>query len=360
LHKFDHEKLRDAVAAVFDAADVEADISRTVANLLVDANLSGHDSHGIQMVSYYLDCVRNGGLDPAKRGRVVSDNGAVIVIDGEKGFGAVVGAFAMDQGIARVAEHGVVLVALRNTHHLGRIGSWAERCLGAGLVSLHFVNVHGHGSLVAPFGGIHTRLGTNPVCAAVPATDENPAFVLDFATSRIAFGKVGVAYDKGEQLAPGMMIDRNGQPTTDPGTMIPDSAGGALLPLGEHKGFGLAVLCELLAGALGGGGTNYPARQGQDTTINGMLSILIDPAALGGWAPMKSEIDALYEWVVSSPAASGSDGVIFAGEPERRARAERSANGIPIARAAWNELAEAAAGLGLERASLDRIAGLAG
>ncbi len=356
---FDHGGLRRATAAVFSAAGVDDDIAQAVADLLVNANLAGHDSHGIQMAGYYLDCVKTGGLDPGQRGRVVSDNGSVLAIDGGRGFGAVIGAFAMDQGLARVASNGVVLVALRNSHHLGRIGSWAERCLDKGVVSLHFVNAHGHQPLVAPFNGLNARLGTNPFCAGLPATGRYPPFVLDFATSRIAFGKVGVAYDKKEKLADGMMIDQQGRTTTDPATMIPDSTGGALLPLGEHKGFGLGLLCDLLGGALTGSGVNRPERHGQETTINGMLSIMINPTALGGWAQMSDEIDALYDWARSSPPMPGSDGVVLAGEPERRNRAERIASGIPIAEAAWNDLAEAAAGVGIARDALDRLAGRA-
>ena len=110
---------------------------------------AGHDSHGIQMIAYYLDCMKAGGLDPVQRGRIAVDNGSVLVVDGDLGFGAMIGAYAMDQGIARVRDHGVVLVAVRNSHHLGRIGSWAERCLDANVVSLHFVNGQGHEPLAA-------------------------------------------------------------------------------------------------------------------------------------------------------------------------------------------------------------------
>ena len=356
---FDHSGLRRATAAVFAAAGVEDDVAQAVADLLVNANLSGHDSHGIQMAAYYIDCVKTGGLDPDQRGRVVTDSGSVLVIDGGMGFGAVIGAFAMDEGMARVASNGAQVVATRNSHHLGRIGSWAERCLEKGLISIHFVNAHGHPPLVAPFGGMDARLGTNPFCAAVPATDRHPPFVLDFATSRIAFGKVGVAFDKNEPLAEGMMIDRQGRPTTDPATMIPDATGGALLPLGDHKGFGLGLLCDLLGGALTGGGTTHPAHHTQETTVNGMLSILIDPTALGGWQTMTDEIDALYDWARSAAPAPGSKGVLLAGEPERRIRAERMANGIPIAEAAWDDLAAAAAGVAIDRETLDRLAGKA-
>ncbi len=355
---FDHGGLRRATAAVFAAAGVEDDIARAVADLLVNANLTGHDSHGIQMAAYYLDCVKTGRLNPDQRGRVVSDSGSILVIDGGMGFGAVIGAFAMDEAMARVGSSGAQIVAIRNSHHLGRIGSWAERCLENDLVSIHFVNAHGHPPLVAPHGGLEARLGTNPFCAAVPATDRHPPFVLDFATSRIAFGKVGVAYDKNEALSEGMMIDRQGRPTTDPATMIPDATGGALLPLGDHKGFGLGLLCDLLGGALTGG-TTHPERHTQETTVNGMLSILIDPAALGSWQTMTGEIDALYEWARSAAPAPGTEGVLLAGEPERRNRAERAARGIPIAEAAWDDLAAAAEGVGINRETLDRLAGQA-
>ncbi|MEM7120892.1 MAG: malate/lactate/ureidoglycolate dehydrogenase [Pseudomonadota bacterium] len=356
---FEHNGLRRSTAAVFAAAGVEEDIAQAVANLLVDANLAGHDSHGIQMAVYYIDCIKTGGLDPKQRGRVVSDCGSVLVVDGGIGFGAVIGAFAMDEGMARVASSGAQVVAVRNSHHLGRIGTWAERCLDKGLISIHFVNAHGHPPLVAPYGGIEARLGTNPICAAMPATDRHPPFVLDLATSRIAFGKVGVAFDKNEVLAEGMMIDRQGRPTTDPATMIPDATGGALVPLGDHKGFGLGLLCDLLGGALTGGGTSHPGHHTQETTVNGMLSILIDPKVLGGWQTMTDEIDALYDWARSASPAPETEGVLLAGEPERRNRAERVANGIPIAEAAWEDLVAAAAGVGIDRDALDRLAGQA-
>ena len=356
LKRYGHENLRQAIATVFRAGRADPATALAVADMLVEANLSGHDSHGIQMVSYYVDCLNNGTLDPAGRAERVLDGGAVLRFDGHMGFGAVVGAATMTAGIERARAHGIALVATANSHHLGRIGHWAEMCLREGFVSLHFVNVHGHQPLVAPWGGMRARMGTNPFCAGVPATANHPPFVLDFATSKIAFGKVHVANDKGVPLPAGAMIDAAGKPTLDPATMIPDQAGGSLLTMGEHKGFGLSILCELLGGALTGGGANRPERITQDTTVNGMLSILIDPAALGDLASLRGEIDALYEWVVSAPPVPGTDSVILAGEPERRARAERLEKGIPLADQAWANFVAAGGRLGVEAGILEAFA----
>ena len=353
---FGHQGLRQAIALVFEAGGADARVARAVADMLVEANLSGHDSHGIQMVTYYVDCLANGGLDPAARPELVLDGGAVLRIDGHRGFGAIAGAFAMEQGIERARQHGVALVALGNSHHLGRIGHWAEVCLEAGLVSLHFVNVHGHKPLVAPWGGRESRLGTNPFCAGVPGTDRHAPFVLDFATSKIAFGKVGVAHDKGEMLPQGAMIAADGSPTRDSGTMIPDTEGGALLAMGEHKGGGLALLCELLGGALTGGGVGKPENHVADTTLNGMLSVLIDPEALGGFAGMAGEIDALSDWVRSSAPAQGHQRVMLAGEPERAERQRRLEAGIPLATAAWEGFVDAGRRLGVEPEALNHAA----
>jgi hydroxycarboxylate dehydrogenase B len=353
---FGHEGLRQAITLVFEAGGADQPTAGAVADMLVEANLSGHDSHGIQMVTYYVDCLANGGLDPRAVPELVLDGGAVLRFDGHRSFGAIAAAMAMKRGIGRAQEHGVALVALGNSHHLGRIGHWAEVCLGAGLVSLHFVNVIGHEPMVAPWGGRQSRLGTNPFCAGIPGTDIHAPFVLDFATSKIAFGKVVVAHDKGEALPQGAMIAADGQATRDPGTMIPDTPGGALLAMGEHKGGGLAMLCELLGGALTGGGVGKPGNHVADTTLNGMFSVLIDPEALGGFAGMTPEIDAVTDWVRSSAPAQGHDAIMLAGEPERAAKATRLVHGVPLAQPAWEAFVAAGARLGVAAEALDEVA----
>ena len=355
LRRFDPEGLRRAMARVFRAIGASDGTAAEVADMLLDANLAGHDSHGVQMARHYLACAARGGFDPRGEPAATDAFGAVLRVDGRRAFGAVAGAFAMDRGVEAARAHGVALVALRDSYHLGRIGRWAERCAVHGMVSIHFVNVHGHRPPVAPWGGRDARLGTNPFAAAVPGTDRHPPFVLDFATSRIAFGKAQVAYDKGEDLPEGAMIAADGRSTLDPATMIENEAGGALLAMGEHKGGGLAVLCELLGGVLTGGGAGTPERQTADTTVNGMLSIVIDPAALGGFGPMAGEIDAFRDWIRSCPAADARGAVLLAGDPERAARAERLERGVPLARAAWEGFVEAAGDVGVTRDELERL-----
>jgi uncharacterized oxidoreductase len=247
-----------------------------------------------------------------------------------------------------------------------------------GLVALHFVNVLARG-VVAPWGGADGRFGTNPCCIGIPLTRGQPGshgtgpshanpvrserraaheapgaeahFILDFATSRVAQGKMRVAYNKGETVAPGTLIDERGRPTTNPGVVVvPQSSGlfGALLTFGEHKGYGMAVACELLGGALSGGGTwhrdNDPATR---TVLNGMLTILIDPARLGTEAAFAQEAVAFVDWLRAVPVAPGFESVLIAGDPERATRALREVHGIDIDDQTWAELIAAGAKVGV-------------
>jgi uncharacterized oxidoreductase len=176
-------------------------------------------------------------------------------------------------------------------------------------------------------------------------------FVLDFATSRVAQGKMRVAHNEGKQVAPGTLIDEQGRPTNNPGVVVvPQSNGGygALMPFGEHKGFGLAVACELLGGALSGGGTWHREADNKRAVYNGMLSIIIDPKALGTQMSFAQETMAFIDWLRKSPATEGSDGVKLAGEPERAARVARKKNGIVVDDATWQEIKDAGAKVGLK------------
>lgn len=244
-------------------------------------------------------------------------------------------------------------MSLAHAHHLGRIGHFAEMAVARGWVSLHFVNVLATPA-VAPWHGGDGRFGTNPCCIGIPVGLGDQAqepFVLDFATSRVAQGKMRVAYNEGKSVASGTLIDEHGQPTNDPSVVVvPQSNGkfGALIPFGEHKGFGLAVACELLGGALSGGGTWH--QEGPNTTravYNGMLTIVIDPKALGTQMSFAQETLAFIEWLRKSPATQGTEGVQVAGEPERAARMARKKNGIAIDDATWQEIKNAALKVGL-------------
>jgi uncharacterized oxidoreductase len=258
------------------------------------------------------------------------------------GYGQVVAKEAMDIGIERAKKHGVCVVGLVNAHHIGRIGHWAEQCARAGLVSTHWVNVHGPKSLVAPFGGVEPRFTTNPYCTAIPRKGKEP-IVLDFATSQVAMGKVRVANNKRVQMDPGLLIDAAGQPTTEPGVMY-NPPFGAILPFGLHKGGGLAVICDLLAGALTGGRTHSPRtikKDGHDI-INNMLSVIIDPAAMGSTELFEDEVETFINWVKSARPQAGVAEVLAPGEPERARRADREKNGVPIDTTTWQQLIEVA------------------
>ncbi len=347
------EPLRRLVQAVVERGGSGPDEARLVAHNLVEANLTGHDSHGVGMLPRYVDNLRAGGLKANQQLRVVADHGSLLTLDGQLGYGQVMGQQAMALGIERARKHGVAVLGLANSHHIGRIGHWAEQCLEAGLVSIHFVNVISE-PIVAPFGGSDGRFVTNPMCVGIPLGEHEP-IVLDFATSRIAMGKVRVAYNKGEQVAPGILIDEHGQPTTDPGVMFRDPHG-ALLPFGEHKGYGLAIACEILAGALAGGITLHQ-RPSPDSIINNMLSFIVDPDRLGTAARLTQETLAFAQWVKSSPPTAGGC-VMLPGDPERAWRRQRNAEGVPIDATTWDQLMAAGGKLGIGVAELRATAGL--
>jgi uncharacterized oxidoreductase len=345
---FQAQVLRTRCAAILEAAGSGKDEARKVACNLVLANLSGHDSHGVGMIPRYVDAVLEGGLQPNAKAKVVLDAMSLITVDGQRGYGQVVGEEAMQLAMARAKETGSCVLALANAHHLGRIGHFAEMAVAHGLVAIHFVNVQSR-PVVAAWGGADGRYGTNPCCIGIPLKGREP-FVLDFATSRVAQGKMRVAHNEGRRVEEGLLIDEHGRPTTDPGVVVVTQSNGlfgALMPFGEHKGYGLAVACELLGGALTGTGTWHRPADTRRSVINGMLTIVIDPQRLGTRAAFETEALAFVDWLKQSPPAPGSEGVLVAGEPERRARAEREAQGIAVDDTTWSEIVGAGAKVGL-------------
>ncbi|HQS39471.1 MULTISPECIES: malate/lactate/ureidoglycolate dehydrogenase [unclassified Polaromonas] len=343
------QSLQAQVATVLIAAGSTADEAAAVAANLVLANLSGHDSHGVGMLPRYVDAVLEGGLHPNTGVKVVLDTGSLLTLDGQRGYGQIVGQQAMALGMERAKTHGSCIMTLANAHHLGRIGHFAEMAVAQGLVSLHFVNVLSR-PVVAPFGGADGRYGTNPCCIGIPLAGRAP-FVLDFATSRVAQGKMRVAHNEGRRVEPGTLIDEHGQPTTDPGVVVvPQSNGlfGALLAFGEHKGYGMAVACELLGGALTGSGTwHKPTDPAVRAVINGMLTILIDPARLAIQATFEQEALAFVDWLQAGPVAPGFDAVQIAGDPERAYRAQRQDRGIAVDAQTWQEIVAAGRKVGV-------------
>ncbi|CAD5371801.1 Hydroxycarboxylate dehydrogenase B [Rubrivivax sp. A210] len=348
-------RLLDAMRLLVRGFGSREDEVEAVVQRLVEANLTGHDSHGIGMLPRYVSSYLEGGLQPNAGIAVEMDGGALLRLDGRAGFGQVVGQQAMALGIERAQAHGSCIVALGNAHHLGRIGAWAEQVAAAGLVSMHFVNVISR-VIVAPHGGADARFGTNPFCAGVPLAGRAPV-ILDFATSVIAQGKTRVAHNKGETVDPGCLIDHQGRPTQDPryGVIPPY---GALLTFGGHKGYGLALMCELLGGALAAGLTQREADNGKKRVLNGMLSVLIDPGRLADRAAFEAEALAFLDWVQASPTRAGGEPVQVAGDAERAWRARRTAEGVPVDATSWAEILDAAARLGVDPAAVRVAAGV--
>lgn len=356
LHTIALPRLQQAMRRVVRGfGSSEAEVAAVVDNL-IEANLTGHDSHGIGMLPRYAEAFLEGGLTPNTHVRTVTDAGALLRLDGNAGFGQVIGAEAMALGIERAQRHGTAVVALGNAHHLGRIGAWAEQAAAAGLVSMHFVNVVAR-AIVAPHGGRDARFGTNPFCVGIPLTGRAPV-ILDFATSMIAQGKTRVAHNQGKPVPEGCLLDAQGEPSTDPRwTVVPPF--GALLTFGGHKGYGLALVCELLGGALAAGLTQQDDPSGRRRVLNGMLSVLIDPAALADRAAFEAEANAFMAWAQASPAREGFPPVMVAGDPERATKAQRSTQGVPVDSTTWQEILDAAAKLGVDTAAVQADAGTA-
>jgi uncharacterized oxidoreductase len=343
LTRHDAGRLEAQVDAVFRAAGSSDREAGLIARHLVEANLCGHDSHGVGVLPAYI---RNSGMGRLVLNQVLEtslDAGGMLVCDARLGAGQVMAHDAMALGIARAREMGSCTVSLRQSHHVGRIGHWAEQCAAAGMVSIHFVNVVA-GPYVAPFGGTMARLGTNPFAAGFPRPGEDPV-VVDFATSTLALGKVRVARNKGEMLAPGAVLDAQGRPSTDPSVMF-TSPPGSLTTFGLHKGWGLQLACELFGAAV----TGAPVQQSLDSDtglVNSMMSVIVDPARLGTAGPYAERLEAVAAYVMSENA-EGPGEVLLPGMPERRTRAERLAAGIPIDSETWGQIVLAAKSVGVE------------
>ncbi len=352
------DALQRVAEAVLRRAGSEPEEARVVAEHLVRANLAGHDSHGVGMIPYYVRFVRQGLLRPNTPARLLGDEGPILRFDGGRGYGQRVAREAIAAGIERCRTLGVSVVTLRHAHHVGRVGTYGEQAAQAGLVSIHWVNVQDHPPLMAPFRGSDARFGTNPICVTIPRPGRAGPVLLDMATSRIALGKVRVRMNKGEPVPEGHLIDHRGRPTRDPRVMFRDERRGALLPIGEHKGYGLALAAELLAGVLSGGGTIQPAIPRKGLIVNNMLSILLDPGRFGDPEWMQAEIDAMVAYAKASPPANPDEPVLVAGEPERLAAARRREQGIPVDPTTWEEILDAGESVGLGRAEAEGLAGL--
>ncbi len=347
------EKLHQLTRAICLGTGSSEREAELVANHLVDANLAGHDSHGVGMLPLYVRCWTENNLQPNQHAKVVKDKGPILVIDGQRGFGQVIAHEAMELGMAKARQEGAAIVALRNSFHIGRIGHWSTLCAKAGFASMHYVNVVDNEPIVALHGAAEPVVSTNPYSAAMPGRD-GPLVLLDMATSTIAMGKVRVAKNKGVPVPEGSLIDADGKPTRDGGCMFPERLG-ALLAMGQHKGSGLALICELFAGALTGGHTLQPGHERRGGAVNNMLSVIIDPGAIDDETTCLEESEAMVKHAKSARLRDGFEEILMPGEPEARHRAARLAGGVDVDEISWQEILAAAATAGVTTEAIDGI-----
>jgi uncharacterized oxidoreductase len=350
--KIESDVLQDFVRDVFVGAGCSQPEGGRIAKYLVSANLVGHDSHGVCRVPRYVMSKLDGNVFADVKVDVLIDTPVLAVVDGKYGYGQTVTPQAIAIGIEKCRAMGVAAVALRNSGHLGRVGDWAEMVAEQGFISIHFVNASGS-ILVAPFGGTDRRFSTAPYCVGIPRPGERP-IILDFATSVVAEGKVLVASQGGKKLPENALVSPDGTTSTDPRELYGDYAQnpgrnprlgkGAIRAFGDHKGSGLALICELLGGALSGTGATHEASH----TYNGMFSIYLDPARFDPSGFFPRDMQRYVDFVKRAKPARPDGEILIPGEPEDRNRADRRKNGIDLPQDTWDALVAIARKVGVE------------
>lgn len=307
-----------------------------VATSLVEANLRGVDSHGLQLLPFYIELILMGNIDVTTDGRIVSENGATLVYDAQNGIGQWISELCCRHAIRLAREHGISIVVARDSNHFGAAAFWTQRMSAAGLIGIVMCNAS---PLVAPWQGKDPRFGTNPICMSVPGSN---TWLLDMATTTAALGKILNAQFHGRASIPeGWAMDSEGVPTTDTQTAL----AGLLMPLGGHKGSGLAMMAEILCAVLGGGAMSTELGgiriQGQPMKTS-QLFLGIDVARFLPLDEFERRMQTLVSMAKSSRPAKGFDEVLVAGEPEWRIMEQRLRDGIPLSDGVWQNLAQAA------------------
>lgn len=323
------EDLRRLAVGLLQGVGARPEDAAYVADSLIEANLTGHDSHGVIRLLHYCEWCGEGSIDPTAEPTIVARRGATALLDGGWGWGMVAMRLAVETVIELASEFGVGTVAVRRSNHVGRVAPYVARIAEAGMVGLAVTNAN---PSVAPFGGRSRVFGTNPIAWGAPRAGGLPPIVHDGATAAVAEGKLRVARAKGEAVPPGVILDPVGQPTVDPEDFY---AGGALLPFGGHKGSGLSVLVQILGRGLAGADpVSLAAHRGG----NGPVVLAIDVRPFTDVDAFAAEVEALCATIKATPPAEGFPDVLLPGEAEERSRERRLAEGIPVAERTWREL----------------------
>ncbi len=344
--KLKPEPLEQLVAAIFASIGCGDEEAECIADHLIIANLAGYDSHGLIRIPTYIEWFRQGKVLPNRDLKILIDTETMTVADGQLGFGQWLGKRAVDVGIEKCRKQGMAVVGLRNCGHLGRVGHWSEMAAAANLIGLHFVNSTGFGMFVVPAGGRDPRLSVNPISVGIPVPGGTP-LIVDVSTAAVAEGRLQVARNAGETVADGLILDADGNPTNDPNEFYGPPRG-AILPLGGHKGFGLGLVVELLAGAIAGGGCSS---EGKTRLEQGMLGIYIDPDRLDSDDRIADEIRRYIEFVKSSRPSEPGENVRIPGERSQRRASDRSE--LRVDETTWRQVTETAAVCGIDTAIVE-------
>ncbi|MDQ3779858.1 MAG: Ldh family oxidoreductase [Chloroflexota bacterium] len=331
-------RLRDLAVGMLTAVGTRPDDAELVGEALIDANLTGHDSHGVIRLLNYVDWVQQGSIDPTARACLLSRQQSTAVVDARWGWGQVAMMLTVETVIDLARGYGSGAVAVRRSNHIGRVAPYVAKIAEAGMVGLAITNAN---PAVAPYGGRRRVFGTNPIAWGVPRAGRRSPVVHDIATAGVAEGKLRVARAKGVRVAPGLLLDADGEPTENPDDFY---AGGTLLPFGGHKGSGLSVLVQILGRGLAGAG---PEGLGAHRGGNGPVVIALNISAFTDLETFTEATEAICTEIQATPPATGFDDVLLPGELEERTERERRAVGIPLPETTWSELQKLAADLGV-------------
>jgi uncharacterized oxidoreductase len=327
-------RLRDLTQRIFEGAGADEEGAASLASSLVLSNLRGVDSHGFMRVVEYLDRIRSGRIDPAARPIVSHEEGVLLRVDGQKGFGQLAARLAALRATEKAKQHGLALATAANIVHVGRLGEYVELAVEQRCFALACCNGGPAGGNVAPFGGRQAALATNPIAYGIPA-GERPPLIADFSTSMSAEGKIRLFLQAGTLLPGSWIIDSDGNPSNDPRDLY---SGGAILPMADHKGFALSLMVEILGGLLAGAGC---ASLGQEAG-NGFVIIVLDIARLQPIGAFAAGVDSVVAALQAVPPAAGFSRVVVPGEPENVTQQERERAGIPVSEETWRLFREAA------------------
>ena len=339
---FSAQELEEVGVRIFKAVGTKELIAREVVQSLVLSNLMGVDSHGVMRIPDYLNAIEAGWTEPNAMPEIERENEVSALMHGNNAFGQVAARRAMLTAIGKARKQSIGAASFTDIYHIGRLGEWADLASSENLIGLVIANGSRPGGLVAPYGARQKMLGTNPLAFAIPA-GTFPPLLADFSTAAVAEGKIRISFHKGENIPEGWIIDSQGRATTNPGDLY---EGGAILPFGDHKGYALALMVEVIGGILSGADT--PIFPDYEQMRNGVFMLAIEPTFFRPEEEYSKAVDFLFSAVTQALPVQGMDGALIPGEPERRRKAEREKNGVPVDDKTWKDIQVAAQKIGID------------